>query len=296
MIVLKGNPHDLGDGFVVNRILPQAGRRTIGPFVFLDYFGPAGFAPGKGIDVRPHPHIGLATVTYLFEGSQVHRDSLGSVQTIEPGDVNWMTAGRGIVHSERTGPEVRARGHRMHGIQSWIGLPKAAEEAAPSFQNVHEAELPTLARDGAALRLVVGQAFGLASPVKVFSPIFYADVKFSAGAKLAMTDDHEERAVLVVGGAVEIDGARHERGAMVLLDKDERATLAAGAPARAMLLGGAPLDGERHVWWNFVSSSRERIEQAKADWQAMRFGTIPSDDREFIPLPPERPSPVPQFQ
>ena len=296
MIVLNGNPHDLGDGFVVNRILPQAGRRSIGPFVFLDYFGPADFAPGKGIDVRPHPHIGLATVTYLFEGSQMHRDSLGSVQAIEPGDVNWMTAGRGIVHSERTGPEIRARGHRMHGIQSWVGLPQADEEAAPSFQNVRMADLPTLARDGVELRLVAGRAFGLTAPVKVFSPIFYADVKLSAGAKLAMTDDHEERAILVVEGTVEVNGTRHERGAMILLDKGEHAVLSASAPTRAMLLGGAPLDGPRHVWWNFVSSTHERIERAKAEWQAMRLGTIPSDDKEFIPLPPERPSPVPQFQ
>ena len=296
MTVIKGKPRDLGDGFHVSRILPSMEQRAVGPFVFFDYFGPVTFAPGKGIDVRPHPHIGLATVTYLFEGSQMHRDSLGSVQAIEPGDVNWMTAGRGIVHSERTGPEIRARGHRMHGIQSWIGLPQADEEAAPSFQNVRMADLPTLARDGVELRLVAGRAFGLTAPVKVFSPIFYADVKLSAGAKLAMTDDHEERAILVVEGTVEVNGTRHERGAMILLDKGEHAVLSASAPTRAMLLGGAPLDGPRHVWWNFVSSTHERIERAKAEWQAMRLGTIPSDDKEFIPLPPERPSPVPQFQ
>jgi redox-sensitive bicupin YhaK (pirin superfamily) len=296
MIVLEGNPHDLGDGFVVSRILPQPGRRTIGPFVFLDYFGPAEFAPGKGIDVRPHPHIGLATLTYLFEGSQMHRDSLGTVQAIAPGDVNWMTAGRGIVHSERTGADIRAKGHRMHGIQSWVGLPRADEETAPSFQHVSAAGLPSLSRDGVELRLAAGRAFGLTAPVRTFSPIFYADAKLSGGAELRMTDEHEERAVLVAEGAVDINGARHGRGAMVLLGPGEQAVLSAEAPARAMLLGGAPLDGPRHVWWNFVASSRERIEQAKADWQAMRFGTVPGDDKEFIPLPPERPSPVPQFE
>ena len=296
MIVLEGNPHDLGDGFVVNRILPQPRRRTIGPFVFFDYFGPADFAPGKGIDVRPHPHIGLATVTYLFEGSQMHRDSLGTVQTIVPGDVNWMTSGRGIVHSERTGAEVRAKGHRMHGIQSWVGLPKSDEDAAPSFQNVAACDLPSLSRGGVELRLVAGHAFGLTAPVRTFSPIFYADARFSAGAKLRMTDEHEERAVLVVEGEVALNGARHGTGAMVLLDAGEDVTLSADAPARAMLLGGAPLDGPRHVWWNFVASSRERIDDAKARWLAMAFGTIPGDDKEFIPLPPDHPSPVPQFE
>jgi redox-sensitive bicupin YhaK (pirin superfamily) len=290
LIVLKGEPHDLGGGFVVNRILPQAGRRTIGPFVFLDYFGPADFAPGRGIDVRPHPHIGLATVTYLFEGSQVHRDSLGSVQTIEPGDVNWMTAGRGIVHSERTGEEVRARGHRMHGIQSWVGLPTANEDAAPSFQNVRAESLPSFSRDGVRLRLIVGRAFGLSSPVRTFSEIFYADASLLPGATLAMRDDHPERAALVVDGTIRINGVPQERGTVVLLDAREKAVLSADGPARAMLFGGAPLDGPRHVWWNFVASSRERIERAKTEWRAMRFGTIPGDDTEFIPLPEEHPA------
>ncbi|MBV8977424.1 MAG: pirin family protein [Alphaproteobacteria bacterium] len=296
MIVLKGKAHDLGDGFFVNRILPQPGRRTIGPFVFLDQFGPAAFAPGRGIDVRPHPHIGLATVTYLFEGSQVHRDSLGTVQSIYPGDVNWMTAGRGIVHSERTGPDVRAHGHRMHGIQSWIGLPREDEETQPSFQNVRQADLPELNRDGVKLRLVVGKAFGLTSPVRVFSPIFYADARFAGGGKLEMTDEHDERAVLVIEGGVTVNGRPCVVGDMVVMEKGEAAALASDAPARAMLLGGAPLDGERHVWWNFVSSRQSRIEQAKDDWHAMRFGTIPGDDKEFIPLPPDRPAPAPQLE
>jgi redox-sensitive bicupin YhaK (pirin superfamily) len=282
---LTGQKRELGDGFAVARVLPNPHQRTVGPFVFFDYFGPAEFAPGHGIDVRPHPHIGLATVTYLFEGSQVHRDSLGSVQAIEPGDVNWMTAGRGIVHSERTGPEVRARGHRMHGIQSWVGLPNVNEEDPPSFQHVPKRDLPALERDGVSLRIVTGKAYGLASPVRVPMEIFYVDAQMKDGAALALPAEYEERAAMVVGGEVEAGGARHGDGAMVLFDKDEAATVKALGDARVMLLGGATLDGPRHVWWNFVSSSRERIEKAKEDWRAMRIGTIPGDDREFIPLP-----------
>ncbi len=282
---LTGLKRELGDGFSVTRVLPQAHQRTVGPFVFFDYFGPVDFAPGKGIDVRPHPHIGLATVTYLFDGSQVHRDSLGNVQEIVPGDVNWMTAGRGIVHSERTGPDVRARGHRMHGIQSWVGLPSANEEDPPHFQHVSKADLPSLERDGVQLRIVAGKAFGLASPVRVPMEIFYADAQMKNGNSLTIPDEYEERGAMVVGGVVESGGVRHEDGAMMLFDKGERAEIKAIGDARVMLLGGAPLDGPRHLWWNFVASSRERIEQAKVEWTAMRFGTIPGDDREFIPLP-----------
>jgi hypothetical protein len=285
MQIIQGNPRDLGDGFHVSRMLPQAERRAVGPFVFFDYFGPVDFPPGKGVDVRPHPHIGLATVTYLFEGSQMHRDTLGSVQEIRPGAVNWMTAGRGIAHSERTGPEVRAAGHRLHGIQSWIGLPQADEEAEPGFQHVAAGELPTLARDGVTLHLITGRAYGLASPVRVFSDIFYVDAKLAPGASLQVTDEHIERAVFVVEGAVHIGSDSHGRGTMVVLDPDERATVSARQAARVMLLGGAPLDGPRHLWWNFVSSSKDRIERAKADWKAGRFGKIPGDDKEFIPLP-----------
>jgi len=284
MRVIAGKPRDLGDGFQVSRVLPQVEQRSVGPFVFFDYFGPVDFPPGKGVDVRPHPHIGLATVTYLFEGSQMHRDSLGSVQAIEPGDVNWMTAGRGIVHSERTGPQVRAAGHRLHGIQSWIGLPTKDEEALPSFQHVAKAQLPMRERDGVSLRLITGSAFGLSSPVKVFSPIFYADAQFAAAASFEMTAEHPERAVFVVDGALDIAGERHARGTMVVLDPGRSVALKAAAPARAMLLGGAPLDGERHLWWNFVSSSKDRIERAKADWKSVRMGRI-AGDPEFIPLP-----------
>jgi redox-sensitive bicupin YhaK (pirin superfamily) len=289
MIPITGKAHDLGDGFFVTRLLPQAARRSIGPFVFFDYFGPVDFPPGKGVDVRPHPHVGLATVTYLFEGAQMHRDTLGSVQEIRPGDVNWMTAGRGIAHSERTGPETRASGHRMHGIQSWVGLPQADEEAAPGFQHFAAADLPEHDSNNVRLRLIAGTAFGLTSPVKVFSPIFYADARFDAGGALAYATDHEERAFLVIEGEVETGPAQvHGPGAMLVLEPGEQVTLYAGAPARVMLLGGAPLDGPRHIWWNFVSSSRERIERAKQEWADGRFGLIPGDDKEFIPLPPNR--------
>jgi redox-sensitive bicupin YhaK (pirin superfamily) len=289
MTPITGKAHDLGDGFFVTRLLPQAARRSIGPFVFFDYFGPVDFAPGKGIDVRPHPHIGLATVTYLFDGAQMHRDTLGSVQEIRPGDVNWMTAGRGIAHSERTGAEMRAAGHRMHGIQSWVGLPRRDEEAAPAFQHFAAKELPEHDDKGVRLRLIAGEAFGLTSPVRVFSPIFYADARFSPGGALRYATDHQERAFLVIEGEVQTSETHtHGPGAMLALEPGEEVTLYADAPARVMLLGGAPLDGPRHIWWNFVSSSQDRIERAKREWQDGKFGLIPGDDKEFIPLPQNR--------
>jgi redox-sensitive bicupin YhaK (pirin superfamily) len=286
MIPISGKAHDLGDGFFVTRLLPQIARRSIGPFVFFDYFGPVDFAPGKGVDVRPHPHIGLATVTYLFDGAQMHRDTLGSVQEIAPGDVNWMTAGRGIAHSERTGTDMRARGHRLHGIQTWVGLPEADEEAPPAFQHFSKHQLPEREDKGVTLRLIAGEAFGQRSPVKVFSPIFYADARFAAGGALHYANEHEERAFFVVDGEVQTGASEvHGSGAMLMLDKDEEVTLYAEAPARVMLLGGAPLDGQRHIWWNFVSSSKDRIERAKQEWKDGKFGLIPGDDKEFIPLP-----------
>ncbi len=293
MIPITGKAHDLGDGFFVTRLLPQIARRSIGPFVFFDYFGPVDFAPGKGIDVRPHPHIGLATITYLFDGAQMHRDTLGSVQEIKPGDVNWMTAGRGIAHSERTGEAIRATGHRLHGIQSWIGLPQADEEAPPAFQHFGMADLPQHEDKGVTLRLIAGEAFGLKSPVKVFSPIFYVDARFAPGGALHYGAEHEERALLIIEGEIQTGGGApdievHGPGAMLALEAGEEVTLYADAPARVMLLGGAALDGERHIWWNFVSSSRDRIERAKQEWKDGRFGLIAGDDKEFIPLPEDR--------
>jgi hypothetical protein len=292
MIPIKGKTHDLGDGFMVARMLPQAARRSVGPFLFFDYFGPVDFPPGKGVDVRPHPHIGLATVTYLFEGAQMHRDTLGSVQEIKPGDVNWMTAGRGIAHSERTGEELRARGHRLHGIQTWVGLPRKDEETDPHFQHFGAAELPEQDEKGVRLRMITGEAFGLASPVKVFSPIFYADARFEAGGSFTITAEHDERALFIVEGELRIGGDQgvetHGAGAMLFLEKGEIVTLFADGAARVMLLGGAPLDGPRHIWWNFVSSSKNRIEVAKSDWRSGLFGKIPGDDQEFIPLPEDR--------
>jgi len=282
---LKGKARELGDGFRVARVLPQIGQHTVGPFVFFDYFGPVEFPPGKGLDVRPHPHIGLATITYLFDGSQVHRDTLGSHQEILPGDVNWMTAGRGIAHSERTGPDVRAAGHRMHGIQSWVGLPTANEEDPPSFQHFGKADLPVREREGAVLRIVTGKAYGLTAPVRVPMEIFYVDAQIKAGATVTLPDDYEERGAMVVGGTIEAGGKTHGDGDMIILDAGERVPIKAISDARVMLLGGAPLDGERHVWWNFVASSKERIERAKEDWTQGRFGKIPGDDVEFIPLP-----------
>lgn len=290
MTPVTGKTHDLGDGFYVTRLLPDSARRSIGPFVFLDYFGPVDFPPGKGIDVRPHPHIGLATITYLFEGSQIHRDTLGSVQEIKPGEVNWMTAGRGIAHSERTGPRERSAGHRLHGLQSWVGLPQVYEEAEPDFQHFGSDFLPQKTEKNVTLRVIAGEAFGLISPVKIFSPILYADARFGAGGALHIDLSHEERAFLVIEGEIQIGGGVHGveihgAGAMLALDADEEITIYADSPARVVLLGGQRLDGIRHLWWNFVSSSPERIERAKRDWNEGKFGVVSGDEKEFIPLP-----------
>lgn len=281
--VVAARSRDLG-GFEVKRVLPWAGGRMVGPFIFLDHLGPVMFPPGHGIDVRPHPHIGLATVTYLFEGELVHRDSLGAVQTIRPGDVNWMTAGRGIVHSERTGSELRASGQRMHGLQSWVALPGKFEEADPAFDHTPAVNLPVRDADGVRLRLIAGRAFGLVSPVAVFSEMFYADAAISADAALAVPPGYAERAAYVLSGTVAVEGREFGAGNLLIFSAGSEPQLLAQEHSRVALLGGAPLDGERHIWWNFVSSSRQRIEQAKRQWAHREFPPVPGET-EFIPLP-----------
>ena len=284
-LLLCGHVHDLGDGFAVRRLLPHAQRRMVGPFVFFDHLGPVDFAPGRGLDVRPHPHIGLATVTYLFDGAIRHRDSLGCVQDILPGDVNWMTAGRGIVHSERTPPEPRAAGHRVHGIQTWVALPPEQAECAPSFHHHAAASLPHWQQDGMRLRLIAGSAYGRSAPVAVCSPMFDIACEADAGAELALPAEHAERAVYVLEGRAELAGRRIDAGQLAVELGGAPGVLRATAPLKAMLFGGAPFGAPPHVWWNFVAVSRERIEQAKADWSAGGFGRVPGET-ESIPLPP----------
>jgi redox-sensitive bicupin YhaK (pirin superfamily) len=279
------NTRDLGDGFKVRRVLPSARRRMIGPFVFLDEMGPTRLPAGSGLDVRPHPHIGLATVTYLFEGEILHQDSLGVRQPIRPGDVNWMIAGRGIVHSERTPQALRASGSSAWGLQSWLALPERDEERAPSFKHHAEADLPQLSDSGTRIRVVAGTFLGMRSPVETLSDLFYADVKLE-GAELAIPPDYDERGAYILDGSISVEDQTFERGRLLVFKPGAHVVLKAIAPAGVMLLGGEPL-GPRYVWWNFVSSSKERIEQAKADWKAGRFGGVPGD-AEFIPLPEER--------
>jgi redox-sensitive bicupin YhaK (pirin superfamily) len=276
--------HDLGDGFHVRRALPSSERRMVGPFVFFDQMGPTVLRAGSGLDVRPHPHIGLATVTYLFDGEIIHRDSLGNTQAIRPGAVNWMIAGRGIVHSERTAADKRAAGSSLSGIQTWIALPKAEEERAPSFRHHAASELPLIEGEGKSLRLIAGSLYGARSPVATLSDMFYADVTLAADARLPVATEHEQRALYIIRGRVDVDGSAFDANQLVVLRRQQAVTLRALAPSQVLLLGGAPMDGARHVWWNFVSSSSERIEQAKADWREGRLGSVPGD-AEFIPLP-----------
>ncbi len=287
-LVLLPRAHDIG-GFEVRRALPSTGRQMVGPFIFFDQMGPGEFLAGRGLDVRPHPHIGLSTVTYLFEGTILHRDSLGSQQSIVPGDVNWMTAGRGIAHSERTDAALRSHGNRLFGIQSWVALPKDAEETAASFAHHPAASLPLAEEGGLTLRLIAGTGWGLTAPAAVSSPLFYADAVLAPGARVPLPEGHEERAAYVLEGEVEVAGDRFEAGRMLVFRDGDRLALRAGpGGARLLLLGGAAMDGPRYLFWNFVSSSRERIEQAKADWKANRFGRVAGEGDEFIPLPEKR--------
>ncbi|MBP6625918.1 MAG: pirin family protein [Arenimonas sp.] len=276
--------HDLGGGFTVKRLLPHALARSVGPFVFFDHIGPAQLGPEQGLDVRPHPHIGLATVTYLWEGCIAHRDSVGSVQEIAPGDVNWMTAGRGITHSERTPARLRGQPQRMHGLQTWVALPQAHEDDPPSFAHHPKASLPIVERPGARLTVVAGHGFGARSPVAVLVDTLYVSIDLQAGAELVIPAEHAERALYPVAGDLALDAEPLPLEHLAVLDAGDTPTLRARTDSRVMLLGGAPLDGHRYVWWNFVASSRERIEQAKADWQAGRFASVPGET-EFIPLP-----------
>jgi redox-sensitive bicupin YhaK (pirin superfamily) len=275
---------DLG-GFEVRRALPHVKRRMVGPFIFFDHFGPAVFDAGTGIDVRPHPHIGLATVTFLFDGEIVHRDSLGTALAIRPGAVNWMTAGRGIVHSERTAPDHRSGGERLHGLQCWVAMPAGDEEIDPSFAHHDQAELPIVAEDGKSVRIVVGSLYGKRSPVPTLSDTIFADATLAPGAVLPVDADTEERAIYIVSGEIDIAGDRFASGQLLILRPGDPIAVTAASEARVVLVGGAAMDGPRHIWWNFVSSRKERIEQAKADWKQKRFDTVPGDDAEFIPLP-----------
>ncbi|MEO6799473.1 MAG: pirin family protein [Rhodanobacter sp.] len=283
--LIEGKLHDLGDGFTVRRLLPVLQARHVGPLVFFDHIGPARFGAGQGMDVRPHPHIGLATVTWLFDGAIRHRDSLGSLADIRPGEVNWMTSGRGIAHSERTPPDERRDGQRLHGVQIWVALPQADAEIAPEFHHHERSELPRLQWPGTEAVLIAGSAYGKASAVRVFAPMYLLEASMQAGTELAMPEEHVERGVFVAEGAVEWGGLEIAAARMAVQTGPLAPPLRAREASRLILFGGAPLDGERHLWWNFVASSRDRIEQAKADWREGRFPQVPGDEKEFIPLP-----------
>ena len=273
------------DGLIINRALPSSQTRMVGPFIFFDHFGPAVFRAGQGVDVRPHPHIGLATVTYLFEGEIIHRDSLGMRAAIRPGEINWMTAGRGIVHSERTAAEARIDNAPIHGLQCWVGLPAALEEMAPAFDHYEVAEFPEVNSEGKRVRIVLGTAFGAKSPVKTTSETLFVDVRLISGESIPLDADCEERGIFTVSGEIDIAGDRFGPDRLLVFRPGDKMTVRALSDAHFMILGGAAMDGPRHLWWNFVSSRKERIEQAKAEWKAGRFGIVPGDAEEFIPLP-----------
>jgi redox-sensitive bicupin YhaK (pirin superfamily) len=294
-IIIETRARDLVEGFKVRRVLPSARRRMVGPFIFLDQMGPEVLRAGKGLDVAPHPHIGLSTVTYLFKGELLHRDSLGVVQPIRPEEVNWMTAGRGIAHSERTPKEMRLTSSELFGIQSWVAFPTRNEETEPAFAHYGANELPVIEGEGNRVRLICGSLYGARSPVKTFSEMFYADVTIAERGRLHIPTEYEERAAYVVEGSIGLipDDGIFDAGQLLIFKPGAEIILGAGASAsaRVMLLGGEPLDGKRHIWWNFVSSSRERIEQAKEDWKEGRFSPVP-EETEFIPLPETGPAVV----
>ncbi len=282
--IFAPHTHDVG-GLLVGRVLPNVERRMVGPFIFLDHMGPAEMPAGQALDVRPHPHIGLSTLTYLFEGEIFHRDNLGNAVEIVPGEVNWMTAGRGIAHSERTSPTERKSAHRLHGLQFWVALPKADEEIAPEFWHYGPDSIPHFSHGDCELRLIAGEAYGKRSPVRTYSPLFYVDVRLPAGASIELPDAYADRALYVIDGSVDVDGAKAASRTMVVFNLGNSIAVTADTASHVVLLGGKPFPEPRHIWWNFVSSSKARIEQAKDDWKSGRFARIPGDDQEFIPLP-----------
>ena len=284
---LTGQEKDLGGGFVVRRLLPSARQRSVGPFIFFDHFGPVEVPPGVNHDVRPHPHIGLATVTYLFEGAMMHRDSLGTEQLIEPGAINWMTSGRGIVHSERRPPALQGEAYVVHGLQLWAALPVAHEEDEPSFAHTPTSAIPEVRAGDARVRVLIGEAFGAKSPVATFAPTLYLDISLPEAGSLALPPLAAEMALYPVQGRVWVDGQPLAAQTMAVLQTGVPAHVSAPGPARFTVIGGEPLDAPRHMWWNFVSSRKERIQQAAGDWDAQRMGRVPGDD-EFVPLPPAR--------
>jgi redox-sensitive bicupin YhaK (pirin superfamily) len=284
MDILKPHDRDLGGGLIVHRVLPGHPHQMVGPFIFFDQMGPMTAAPGQNVDVRPHPHIGLATVTWLFDGEMIHRDSLGVVQPIAPGDVNWMTAGGGIVHSERGDPEKRKSARRMHGIQSWVALPKSQEDAAPAFSHHAAATLPRIRLPGADLRLIAGEAFGEKSPAPTYSRMFYLAAELESGATLTLPAEQEERGVYLVQGNVLVEGQALPETHLAFLPVGKPVEIKAKSASRLMLLGGEKMDGPRFIWWNYVASSKERIEAAKQRWREQRFAPVPGET-EFIPLP-----------
>lgn len=284
-LLINSRERDLGD-FTVRRFLPHSMQRKVGPFVFFDHMGPADLAPGQGVDIRPHPHVCLATITYLLEGSMVHRDSLGYMQEILPGEVNWMTAGRGIVHSERASAAARSSGQKLHGLQLWVALPENAEEVEPEFFHYERDVIPQWQHENSTMRLIAGTAFGEKSPVKTYSRLFYLDVEMQESGVVHLPDDYSERGAYIISGSLNFDGACIEAGTMAVFNEGALVELTASCNTRLVILGGDPIT-ERYMEWNFVASTRERIEQAKDDWRNGRFPVIPDDAEEYIPFPQE---------